>query len=76
MLTIIYNIDKLIKEITVMGFFIAMGLIVLPLFLFVCVKILNQSDFGKTLIGKILKLIFYLFAIAAIATGVYLITKI
>lgn len=59
-----------------MGFFIAIILITLPLFLFVCIKILNDSEFGKTIAGKILKYIFYLFAIAALATGVYLIVKI
>jgi hypothetical protein len=60
----------------IMMFFGAFTLLVLPLFLLVCINMLKQSEFGKTIAGKILEVIFYLMAIAGFATALYLITQI
>jgi hypothetical protein len=59
-----------------MMFFGALMLLVLPLFLIVSAKMIREGDFGKTITGKILELIFYLMAAAGIATSVYMITLI
>jgi hypothetical protein len=42
----------------------------------VCASMLRQSDFGKTITGKILEVIFYITAVAGFGTAIYLITKI
>jgi hypothetical protein len=47
---------------------------VLPLFLWVCIRMLKQSELGKTMIGKILELIFYLFIVFSIV-GIVLIIE-
>jgi hypothetical protein len=59
-----------------MGFFLAMCMITLPLFLVVCASMLKQSELGKTVFGKILEIIFYIFAAGGILLGLYLISKI
>lgn len=59
-----------------MMFFGAFTLLVLPLFMLVCASMLRQSDFGKTITGKILEVIFYITAVAGFGTAIYLITKI
>lgn len=59
-----------------MGFFIATMLIVLPLFLYIGINMLKQSEVGKTGFGKFIEFVVYVFMIAALATGVYLITLI
>lgn len=41
-------------------FIFAFGLLVLPLFLLVCVQMINQSSFAKRPGGIALKIIFYL----------------
>ncbi len=55
-----------------MQFFGAFMLLVLPLFLFVCIQIIRQGEFGKTIIGHILEAIFIVFGISAIVTAFYL----
>ena len=58
-----------------MGFFLAMCIITLPLFLVVSASMIKQSELGKTTIGKILEILFYLFAAGGVALGFYLISK-
>ena len=59
-----------------MMFLGAFTLLVLPLFMLVCARMLNQSEFGKTITGKVLEVIFYIMAIAGFGTSLYLITQI
>ena len=60
-----------------MKFLFSFVLLVLPLFLLVCIQIIRQNeDFRRSIAGKILELIFFVFALAAIATGVYLIISV
>ncbi len=59
-----------------MMFFGAFMLLVLPLFMVVCATMIRQSEFGKTVTGKILVGIFYLTAAAGVGTALYLLTKI
>ena len=57
-----------------MKFFGLFTLVVLPLFLWVCIRMLKQSELGKTMFGKFLELLFYLFIIFSIV-GVILIIE-
>ena len=60
-----------------MMFMGAMMLFVLPLFLVISARMVQTSTtFGKTIFGKILEAIFYLFAFVAIGTAIYLVTLI
>lgn len=59
-----------------MMFFGAFMLLVLPLFMIVAAGMIKSSDFGKTVTGKILEVIFYLMAVAGVATAIYLISLI
>lgn len=60
-----------------MMFMGAFMLLVLPLFLIICARMVQASPtLGKTIFGKLLEIIFYIFAIVAIATAVYLVTLI
>jgi hypothetical protein len=59
-----------------MGFFLAVGLIVLPLFLLVCIQIIRQSSFKTKVAGKILEIILGFFIFLSLATGLYLITQV
>ena len=57
-----------------MKFFGLFTLVVLPLFLWVCIRMLKQSELGKTMFGKFLELLFYLFIIFSIV-GIILIIE-
>ena len=59
-----------------MMFFGAFTLLVLPLFMVVCASMIRQSEFGKTVTGKVLVGIFYITAAAGVGTALYLLTKI
>ncbi len=59
-----------------MMFFGAFTLLVLPLFMLVCASMLKQSEFSKTITGKVLEVIFYIMAVAGFGTSIYLITQI
>lgn len=59
-----------------MMFFGAFMLLVLPLFMVVSASMIRQSEFGKTITGKILVGIFYLTSAAGVGTALYLLTKI
>lgn len=59
-----------------MGFFLATGLIVLPLFLLVCIQTIRQSSLKTKVTGKILEYIFGFFIFLSLAIGVYLIVQI
>lgn len=39
-----------------------MMLVVLPLFLIVSARMINSSEWGKSVVGKILQVVFYAFA--------------
>ena len=54
---------------------LAFILLVLPLFLLVCIQMINNSSWKSTVIGKILVILFYIAIISAIAIGVNLITS-
>ena len=59
-----------------MLFFFSFVLLVLPLFLLVCIQIIRQNENLKnSVLGKILEAIFFIFAFLALATGIYLVTK-
>lgn len=56
-----------------MKFFFSFMLLVLPLFLLVCIQIIRQNeDFRASIFGKFLEGLFFIFAIAALGTAVYL----
>lgn len=59
-----------------MMFLGAFTLLVLPLFMVVCASMIRQSEFGKTVTGKVLVGIFYITAAAGVGTALYLLTKI
>lgn len=59
-----------------MMFMGAMMLIVLPLFLIICVQMINKSSFAHRPIGIFLKLLFYLFALISIVGLITLIVRI
>ncbi len=59
-----------------MMFLGAFTMLVLPLFMVISAKMIKNSEFGKTITGKILEIIFYAVAAAAIFTAVYLLTLI
>jgi hypothetical protein len=65
----------LIEEDSLM-FIGAFTLLVLPLFLMVCVQLINNSSWKYTFIGKILVVLFYIVAIFAIGTALYLFSQI
>jgi hypothetical protein len=54
----------------------AFTLLVLPLFMLVCANMIKQSEYAKTLTGKILEIVFYIMAAAGFGTALYLFTKI
>lgn len=57
-----------------MRFMFSFVLLVLPLFLLVCIQIIRQNDeFRKSVFGKFLEGLFFLFAVGSLATAVYLI---
>lgn len=55
-----------------MKFFGLFTFLVLPLFLWVCIKMLKQSPLATTFLGKFLEILFYIF-IALSVVGVVLI---
>lgn len=57
-------------------FFGAFTLLVLPLFLLVCVQMIKNSAWNDTVVGKILIVLFYVFAVGAVLTALYLFTQI
>ena len=60
-----------------MKFLFSFMLLVLPLFLLVCIQIIRQNeDFRRSLFGKFLEGLFFVFALAALATAVYLLLSI
>lgn len=59
-----------------MMFLGAFTLLVLPLFMVVCASMIRQSEFGKTVTGKVLVGIFYITAAAGVGTALYLLMKI
>lgn len=59
-----------------MMFLGAFTLLVLPLFMVVSAGMIKNSEFGKTITGKILEFIFYIVAVAGIGTALYLFTQI
>ena len=59
-----------------MQFFGAFTLLVLPLFLLLCVRMIQQSEFRKTIIGKVLEIFFFINIFLAIAVALWLLSKI
>jgi hypothetical protein len=59
-----------------MMFLGAFSLLVLPLFMIVCAGMIKNSDFGKTITGKVLEIIFYVMAAAGLGTSLYLLAQI
>ena len=59
-----------------MQFFGAFTLLVLPLFLLLCIRMIQQSAFGKTIIGKVLELFFFINIFFAIGVALWLISNI
>jgi hypothetical protein len=57
-------------------FFGALTLLVLPLFLLVSVQMIKNSSWNDTVVGKILIVLFYIVAITAVLTALYLFTQI
>ncbi|HPR10207.1 MAG TPA: hypothetical protein PLJ04_01365 [Candidatus Saccharibacteria bacterium] len=57
-----------------MQFFGAFTLLVLPLFLVLCIRMIQQSTFKDTFIGKLLIVFFYINIFLAIAVALYLIS--
>ena len=57
-----------------MKFMFSFVLLVMPLFMLVCIKIIRQNeDFRNSVFGKFLEALFFLFALATLGTAVYLI---
>jgi len=59
-----------------MQFFGAFILLVLPLFLVLCIRMIQQSEFGKTIIGKILEIFFFINIFFAIGVALWLLSSI
>lgn len=60
-----------------MKFLFSFTMLVLPLFLLVCIQIIRQNeDFRRTVFGKFLEGLFFVFAIAALGTGVYVLLSV
>lgn len=59
-----------------MQFFGAFTLLVLPLFLLVCIRMIQQSDFGTSLFGKLLVFCFYIAIFSALGVALWLLSNI
>lgn len=59
-----------------MFFIFALSLLVLPLFLLVCIQIINQSSWAKSPGGIALKMLFYVFAIGGILGAIMLLLRV
>ena len=57
-------------------FFGAFMLLVLPLFLLVCVRLIKNSEWNDTVVGKFLIILFYLVIAGAVLTALYLLGEI
>lgn len=59
-----------------MQFFGAFTLLVLPLFLLLCIRMIQQGEFGKTFIGKALEVFFFINIFFAIGVALWLLSNI
>jgi hypothetical protein len=55
-----------------MQFFGAFSLLVLPLFLLICIRMIQKGEFGKTFFGKVLVVLFYINIAFALGLSWYL----
>lgn len=58
-----------------MRFFGAFTLLVLPLFLLVCIRMIQQSSFKDTVIGKLLEAFFFINIFFAIGISMWLLSQ-